>query len=152
MAVKTIVRTTTRTGAYANPNIDFAGAEVRVHYRHLATVVTVRGEIDAANVDAITEHVRRFVLGGEPLVIDVSGVRQFNAAGLWMLCVLAGDCQAAGLEWTLVGNPAIDEVLRDFDEDTQLPMSPSVEQALHALAVGLDLRRELLLPLLKKTA
>lgn len=127
-------------------------ALVRAHYRHLATVVAVRGRIDASNVDQVSELARRFMLAGEPLVLDLSGIDSFAAAGIWLLCVLDGDCRAAGLEWMLVESPAVHALLRDFEEEARFPVSDSVDQALHTLAERLDQRRQLLLPLLKKTA
>lgn len=140
-------QTTTRNDA-----IVCGGARIRAHYRHLATVVTVRGRIDAGNVDQLSEQARRYILDKEPLVLDLSGVTGFSAAGIWLLCVLDGDCRAAGVEWTLVESPAVNEILRDFDEEAKFPTAGSVGQALHSLAEGLDRRRELLLPLFKKTA
>lgn len=139
-------------GVAATRATDCGGAWVRAHYRHLATVVAVRGRIDAANVDEISEHARRFILAKEPLVLDLSGVSSFSAPGIWLLCVLDGDCRAAGIEWTLVESPAVHELLRDFDEEAKFPTSRSVDQALHTLAEALDRRRQLLLPLIKKSA
>lgn len=137
------------TGAAA---VECDGAQIRAHYRHLATVVTIRGRIDAANVDQLSEQARRFVLAKEPLVLDLSGVTDFAPAGIWLLCVLDGDCRTAGVEWTLVESPAVNALLAGFDEDAKFPTAGSVGQALHHLADVIDRRRELLLPLLKKTA
>ncbi|HEU4362973.1 MAG TPA: STAS domain-containing protein [Mycobacterium sp.] len=144
--------TTTAARSDADFTVDCGGAQVRAHYRHLATVVAVRGRIDAGNVDQISDHARRFILSGEPLVLDLSGVNSFAAPGIWLLCVLDGDCLAAGVEWTLVESPAVHELLRDFDEEAKFPISASVDQALHTLAEGIDRRRQLLLPLIRKTA
>jgi anti-anti-sigma regulatory factor len=144
--------TTTAGGSYADFTVDCGGARVRAHYRHLATVVAIRGEINAANVDQISDYARRFILSGEPLVLDLSGVNSFAAPGIWLLCVLDGDCLTAGVEWTLVESPAVYELLRDFDEEAKFPVSRSVDQALHTLAEGIDRRRQLLLPLIGKTA
>jgi anti-anti-sigma regulatory factor len=147
---------TAATNATSATSPDFAadcnGAQVRAHYRHLATVVAIRGRIDAANVDQISEAARRFILANEPLVVDLSGVTSFSAPGIWVLCVLDGDCRAAGVEWTLVESPAVNAVLRDFDEEAKFPTAHSVGQALHTLAEAIDRRRQLLLPLIKKTA
>ncbi|HET9876103.1 MAG TPA: STAS domain-containing protein [Mycobacterium sp.] len=137
---------------HGDATVDCGGAQVRAHYRHLATVVTVRGRIDAANVDEVSDHARRFILAKEPLVVDLSGVTSFAAAGIWLLCVLDGDCRAAGVEWTLVESPAVNELLRDFDEEAKFPTARSVHHALHTLADVIDRRRQLLLPLIKKTA
>ncbi|CAJ1503737.1 MULTISPECIES: STAS domain-containing protein [Mycolicibacter] len=143
---------TTRGTARINPVVECGGAQIRAHYRHLATVIAIRGRIDATNVDQLSEHARRFVLAKEPLVLDLSGVTSFAAAGIWLLCVLDGDCRAAGVEWTLIESSAVHELLGDFDEEAMFPTSRSVDQALHALADGNDQRRQMLLPLFQKSA
>src|SRR3954453_8551352 len=93
--------------------VDCGGAQIRAHYRHLATVVTIRGEIDAVNVDRVGQYVRRFVLGNDPLVLDLTGVSHFSPAGISLLCTIDEDCYAAGVQWTLVASPAVIEVLGD---------------------------------------
>ncbi|HEX7323432.1 MAG TPA: STAS domain-containing protein [Mycobacterium sp.] len=142
----------TATTGRSTAAVDCGGAQVRAHYRQLATVVAIRGRIDASNVDQVSEQARRFILAKEPLVVDLSGVDSFAAAGIWLLCVLDGDCHAAGVEWTLVESPAVSELLSDFEDEAKFPTSSSVPQALHALAEMIDQRRQLLLPLFKKTA
>lgn len=137
---------------YPDATVSCGDARIRAQFRHLATVVAIRGPIDATNADQLSVHARRFILAKEPLVLDLSGVTNFAAAGIWLLCALDGDCSAAGVEWTLVESPAVNELLRDFDEEANFPTAPSVDQALHTLADGIDRRRQLLLPLCKKTA
>ncbi|OBK23374.1 sulfate transporter [Mycobacterium asiaticum] len=141
---------TTRTGPGAG-TLDCTGAQVRAHYRPLATVVTIRGEIDAVNVDQIGEHVRRFVLGDNPVVLDLTGVTHFSSAGIGLLCVLDEECRAAGVEWMLVGNPAISALLGEPDE-AEFPLTTSLHEALRNLADAIAWRRQLVLPLVKKSA
>lgn len=152
MAITITTRGTDRIAQQDNPTVDCGGAQIRAHYRHLATVITIRGRIDATNVDQLSEHARRFVLAKEPLVLDLGGVTSFAAAGIWLLCVLDGDCRAAGVDWTLIESPSVNELLGDFDDDAMFPTSRSVDQALHALADGNDQRRQALLPLFQKSA
>lgn len=132
--------------------LDCGGATIRAHYRQLATVVVIRGRIDADNVDRVSDEARRFILGNEPLVVDLSGVTSFAGAGVWLLCALDGDCRAAGVEWTLVESPAVTALLGDFDDDAKFPTSRSVHHALRGFADVIEGRREALLPLIKKTA
>ena len=110
-------------------------------------VVTIRGEIDAANVDRVSEHIRRFILGQNPLVLDISGVTRFARAGISLLHVLDEDCRAAGVQWTLVARPAVIGLLGDDWDVTR-----SLHEALHNLADAIVSRRQLMLPLIKKTA
>ena len=145
----TIANVATRRG-YGT--FDCGGAQVRAHCRHLATVVTVRGEIDAVNVDRVSEYIRRFIPESNPVVLDLSDVSHFAAAGIWLLHRLDEDCRAAGVEWTLVATPAIIAMLGDgFGQET-FPITLSVHEALRNLADAIVSRRQLVLPLIRKTA
>lgn len=72
---KSACSVTTRPG---NAAVDYGGAQIRAYLHHLATVVTIRGEIDAANVEQISEHVRRFSLGTNPMVLDPERVESLQ--------------------------------------------------------------------------
>ncbi|GAB3035432.1 STAS domain-containing protein [Mycobacterium bourgelatii] len=136
-----------------NGTFECCGAQVRAYSRHLATVVTVRGEIDAVNVDPISEYVRHFVVAQYPVVLDLSGVTYFSTAGFSLLCALDEECYAAGVQWTLVTGAAVSEVLGEGrDDEAAFPTARSVHAALGGLADAITSRRELVLPLLKKTA
>ncbi len=135
-----------------NGTFECSGARIRAHCRHLATVVTIRGEIDAVNVDRVSEYIRRFVQGSNPVVLDLSGVSHFAVAGISLLSALDDDCRAAGVEWTLVGSPAVMELLADGDDEDAFPFTRSVHEALRNLADAITSRRQLVLPLIKKTA
>jgi anti-anti-sigma factor len=148
----TIAITTDRRRACA---FDCCGAQVRAHYRHLATVVTIRGEIDAVNVDRVSAYIRPFILGQNPVVLDMSGVSHFSPAGISLLNVVDEDCYAAGVGWTLVASPAVIELLGDGggqDDGAAFPITRSVHEALRNLADAIVSRRQLVLPLIKKTA
>ncbi|MGO9153279.1 STAS domain-containing protein [Mycobacterium sp.] len=130
---------------------DYGGARVRAHCRHLATVVTVRGEIDGLNVDRIGEYIRRFILEQTNLVLDMSDVTHFAPAGISLLHGLDEDCRAAGVEWTLVASPVVSELL-DNGTVPMFPIAGSVHAALRNLADAIVSRRQLVLPLIRKTA
>jgi anti-anti-sigma factor len=140
------------TTRYGNPSVDCGGAQIRAHCRHLATVVTIQGEIDAVNVDRVSKCARQCTLVKNALVLDLSGVNSFAPAGISLLYILDDDCRAAGVEWILVASPAVIEVLRADDSETAFPITRSVHEALHNLADVIVRRRQLLLPLIKKTA
>ena len=136
----------------ANCTFDCDGAQVRAHYRHLATVVTIRGEIDAVNVDRVSEHVRRFILGQNPIVLDMSGVSHFSPAGVGLMNAVDEGCYAAGVGWTLIASPAVIELLGDGGDGAVLPLACSVHEALRNLADAIVSRRQLVLPLVRKSA
>jgi anti-anti-sigma factor len=134
------------------PSFDCGGAQIRAHFRHLATVVKIQGNVDAANVDQLVEHTRRFIMAHDPLVLDLSGVNSFAEDGISLLHAVTEDCRSAAIEWTLVASPAVVARLRNSDYDDMFATARSVREALHRFADMIDMRRQLLLPLVKKSA
>ncbi len=132
--------------------IDCGAARVRAHCRHLATVVTIDGEIDAANVERIAVYLRRFLLGDSPVVLDMTEVGRITSAGLSLLLTFDDDCDGAGLGWTLVAGPAVSRLLNDAAARDAFPTAGSVREALRDLADAIVSRRQMVLPLIKKTA
>lgn len=131
---------------------DCGGARIRAHCRHLATVVTIQGEIDAVNVERVGQCLRRFILGSGAVVLDMTDVSRFTVAGLSLLLTFDDDCAAASVEWTLVASPAVTELLSDAAAEETFPVARSVHEALRNLADAIVSRRQLVLPLIKKTA
>ncbi len=151
----TIAITKSASRSASNGTFDYGGAQIRAHSRPLATVVTIRGEIDAVNVDRVSEYIRRFLLEKAHVVVDMSDVSHFAPAGISLLHMLDEDCRAAGVEWTLVAGPAVIELLGDgCDEDgaAMFPITRSLHAALRNLADAIVSRRQLVLPLIRKTA
>jgi anti-anti-sigma factor len=140
------------TTRYGNPVFECGGAHIRAQCRHLATVVTIRGEIDTVNVDRISDYTRHFILAKQPLVLDLSGVNSFAAAGISLLYTLEDDCRTAGVQWTLVASHAVIEQLRNYDGEAMFPFARSAHEALHNIADVIARRRQLLLPLIRKSA
>lgn len=141
--------TVTLTPRFDNAAFGCGRAQIRAHYRHLATVVTITGLIDSVNVDAVTAYTQRFILAKDPLILDLSDVRISTADAGALLRTLAQDCRAAGVECTLVAPGAVAELPGD---DADLPLAGSVHEALHCFADEIAARRQLLLPLIKKSA
>lgn len=140
------------TPRYGNYPFDCGGALVRAQCRHLATVVTISGAIDAMNVDRVTECCKRFILPDKPIVLDLSGVDCFVAQGIRFLYHIDDKCRDAGLEWALITSQAVTRVLRITNDEGNFPTVGSVHEALHYFADVTSARRKLLLPLLTKTA
>jgi anti-anti-sigma regulatory factor len=150
--VITIENEAAMTATITTSAFDCGRAQIRPHCRHLATVVTIDGDIDGANVDQVISCARRFVLAKEPLVFDMSNVNSFAVEGVSLVRIIAEDCRTAGVEWILVPSPAVADVLCDADNDALFPVARSVHEALHDFADVIDRRRQLLLPLVRKTA
>jgi anti-anti-sigma factor len=137
---------------YGNPTFDCGGAQIRAQCRHLATVVTISGAIDAMNIDRVSEYSRRFILAENPFVLDLSGVTSFTGHGIPYLYRLDEDCRTVGVEWALVASHAVVQLLRIGNDEAMFPAAGSVREALHHFADVIFTRRRLLLAQLTKTA
>ncbi len=151
MASTTSNSVTSFTSRYGSPVVDQDGARIRAHCRHVATVVTISGQIDAANVEFVTAVTKRFVLSDKPIVLDLTGVSSFAPQAIRFLQTFDDLCQAAGVGWALIASEAVSRRLTRRN-DVQLPEAISVAQALHNFDDAILDRRRFLLPLLSKTA
>lgn len=142
---------TSFTSRYGNPVVDQGGARIRAHCRHVATVVTISGRLDASNIEAAGTVAKRFVLPDKPIVLDLSEVTDFAPGALALLQDLDDACAAADVSWALIVDDAVSQVLAVAD-GVQLPVVSSVAQALHDFDDEILDRRRFLLPLLRKTA
>jgi anti-anti-sigma factor len=124
---------------------------MRACARQLATVVTVDGDIDATNVQQVTQYATRYVLAEKPFVLDLSAVNSISPQGISLIFALDDKCDAAGLEWELVANPTILDTIGHDVDPTTLPVSGSVARALAHFA-DVTRRRRRLLPALSKSA
>lgn len=152
MAITIATPACKRAPQHRDHTFECGGALIRAYYRRLATVVGIRGGINAANVDQVGEHVCHFVRLQSPLVLDLSGVSSFAAAGISLLYNLDETCRAAAVEWTLVPSLAVVESLREHGGEVTSPISRSVPDALRSFADVVAMRRRALLPLIKKSA
>lgn len=141
---------TSFTSRYGNPAQDFKGAHIWAHCRHGATVVTVSGRVDAANVAPITDSVLRAVATGARLVLDLTAVTTFTPKAIGLLRAVDERCLAAGVDWALVPSEAVSRRLRADREP--LPVLASVAEAEHRFDDEILRRRGGMLPFLRRTA
>ncbi|HEY1841332.1 MAG TPA: STAS domain-containing protein [Mycobacterium sp.] len=137
---------------HAHLPFDCSGAAVRAQCRHLATVLTITGAVDASNVDQVIDYARRFILPDKPFVLDLSGLETFAAPAVRLLYGIDDACNAAGLEWAVIPSQSVSLTLLVTREDISFPTAATVHEALHYFADANSARRRLLLPLLTKTA
>jgi anti-anti-sigma factor len=133
-----------RAVGYGNPTFDCDGAKIRAQCRHLATVVTIGGEIDEMNAARIAQYTSRFVLAEKPLVLDLSGVSTFSTQSVSLLQAVDEGCRTAGVEWSLIASQSVVRVLRTVDDRSSFPTADSVAEALHHFAEVIVARRHLL--------
>jgi anti-anti-sigma factor len=113
---------------------DRGGADMRAQLRHLATILTISGDIDARNIDRVSAYATRLVPVGNALLLDLSGVTFFAAQSISVLVTVGDACDNAGSPWALVTSQAVDRVLRISQHDDILPVASSVPDGMQYFA------------------
>ena len=96
-------------------------------------VITVQGEIDAANAHELIDYALRHGGRIHRLVVDLSGVDFFGASGFSALHTLNVRCAGESITWASVPSAAVTRLLRICDPDSTLPFYGGVETALSAV-------------------
>ena len=99
-----------------------------------AVVVTIRGDVDASNVNRLAGYLERHVAIAEALVVDAIAVDFFGAPAMAALHAVDRCCAAVGISWRLVAGPAVRRVMRVCDS-TDLPRAETVELAFRELGL-----------------
>jgi anti-anti-sigma factor len=95
-----------------------------------SAVLSVFGEIDAANSREFTDYVMLHLPHVRELVLDLTGVAFFGTAAFSALHTMGARAGAEGIDWTLVPSHAVSRLLRICDADSVLPVEESVASAL----------------------
>lgn len=143
---------TSFTSRYGNPAVDHKGAHMWAFRRHGATVVAIRGRIDAGNISRVTDYVTRFITSDSRLVLDLSSVTGFTPRAQRLIDAVEDRCALVGVDWALVPGEAAMRRLRTRSDVAGLPLLDSVAEAEHQFDEAIMRRRRFLLPLLRRTA
>ena len=120
-------------------------AQFTARWGALGAVITVDGELDAANADQLAAYVQRIVRRSRRVVLDLRGLEFVGTAGFSALHRINVECSAAGAHWAMVPSPAVSRLLRICDPDGTLPVTtPRSEPLLRSSRAGRDGRRPLL--------
>jgi anti-anti-sigma factor len=122
--------------------IERDGVDVRAQSRHLATVLTISGDIDARNAARLRAYATALVPVGNALLLDLSGVAFFAAQSISVLIAVDDACHTAELPWALVTSHAVDRVLRISQDDDMLPVASSVPDAMQYFVHITRVRRQ----------
>jgi anti-anti-sigma factor len=87
------------------------------------TVVTVDGELDAANADQLAAYVQRGVRRSKRVILDLRGLEFIGTAGFSALHRINVACSGAHVHWAMVASPAVSRLLRICDPDGTLPVT-----------------------------
>jgi anti-anti-sigma factor len=97
------------------------------------TIICAHGEIDQANAHTLTEYSLAYLARRCGLILDLTRLEFFGAAGFSALHRISVGCADAGIDWTLVPGAAVSRLLRICDPDGLLPSVDSVSAALARL-------------------
>ncbi len=97
------------------------------------TTICAQGEIDQANAHTLAEYSLAHLARGCGLILDLTGLQFFGAAGFSALHRISVSCANAGTDWALVPGSAVSRLLRICDADRLLPSVDSVSAALATL-------------------
>ncbi|WP_083667583.1 MULTISPECIES: STAS domain-containing protein [unclassified Mycobacterium] len=93
-------------------------------------VITVDGELDAANSDQLAEYVRRSASPSQRVIVDLRGLEFIGTAGFSALHRINVVCSAAQTSWAMVTNAAVSRLLRVCDPDGTLPVTSPADEPL----------------------
>ena len=96
-------------------------------------VVSAHGDIDQTNVRTFTEYALAQLARCRGLILDLTRLEFFGAAGFSALHRISVSCARAGLDWALVPGAAVSLLLRICDPDGWLPTVNTVGAALASL-------------------
>jgi anti-anti-sigma factor len=103
-------------------------AQFTARWEPSGTVITVDGELDAANADQLTAYVQHSTNRCRRVILDLRGLTFIGTAGFSSLHRINVVCSGARVEWTMVPGPAVSRLLRLCDPDGTLPVTtPSQE-------------------------
>jgi anti-anti-sigma factor len=94
------------------------------------TVISISGEIDASNADALNRRASERVSDCAALIVDLAEVDFIALDGLHALFALNMQCARTGTTWALIASQAVNLLLRVADHDTLLPAVGSATEAL----------------------
>ncbi|PBA74986.1 sulfate transporter [Mycobacterium avium] len=95
------------------------------------TLITVDGELDAANADQLAAYVQQGVNRSRRVILDLRGLNFIGTAGFSALHRINVICSAAQTSWAMAPSPAVARLLRLCDPDGTLPVTtPKAEPLL----------------------
>ncbi|BBZ73813.1 sulfate transporter [Mycobacterium paraseoulense] len=98
------------------------------------TLITVDGELDAANADQLAAYVRQSIGSSRRAVLDLRGLKFIGTAGFSALHRINVMCSGAQVDWAMAPSPAVSRLLRICDPDGTLPVTtPTAEPLLEPL-------------------
>ncbi len=83
-------------------------------------VITVEGELDAANTTQFSDYIQARLRDADKLVLDLNGVTFFAAEAFSTVHKVSVQAAARGVHWDLLTSAAVDRMLAICDPDHAL--------------------------------
>ena len=100
-------------------------------YREVSgTVITVEGELDAANADQLAAYVEHSVRPFGRLILDLRGLEFIGTAGFSALHRINVVCSGTQAHWSMAPSPVVSRLLRLCDPDGTLPVTTPAHEPL----------------------
>jgi anti-anti-sigma factor len=122
-------------------DLDAGGVRLSIRSDNMTTVVAATGEVDASNIDRVSEYLRTALTVNHPLVVDLRELTFFGAQGIPALFSLGEHCAKAGVDWVIVVSHPVLRLLRIGDKDHRLPTVSSMPEAMKRLTGVTPARR-----------
>ena len=97
-----------------------------------ASVVTARGELDAANAEHLADYVLHCLSYSRWLIVDLRELEFIGTAGFSALHRINVLCSTEKTDWTMVPSRAVSRLLGICDPDGTLPVTDTVTESLRA--------------------
>jgi anti-anti-sigma factor len=98
-------------------------AQFTARWSASGSVITVDGELDAANSDHLAAYVQRNVGRSRRVILDLRGLEFIGTAGFSALHRINVACSGAQVYWAMVPSSAVSRLLRICDPDGTLPVT-----------------------------
>lgn len=103
------------------------------------TLITVDGELDAANADQLAAYVQHGIGRSRRVILDLRGLNFIGTAGFSALHRINVVCSRAQADWAMAPSPVVARLLRLCDPDGTLPVTtPTAEPLLEPLRADGD--------------
>src|SRR5699024_9637523 len=111
-------------------------ARATTRWGRSGAVISVHGELDAANVGELAEHVQNCAKQCSWLVLDLHDLEFMGTAGFAVLQTIDSRCRSADIYWSMVPGDAMSRLLHLCDPQRALPTTESVAAALARVQNG----------------
>jgi anti-anti-sigma factor len=98
-------------------------AQFSARWSSLGALITVNGELDAANADQLSAYVQRSLMKSRRVVVDLRDLEFIATAGFSALLRINVVCSGAQVHWAMVPSPAVSRLLAICDPDGTLPVT-----------------------------